>query len=39
VTAEFLLARYRVFRNVGNLNNHVGLPLADESDGQLRRWP
>jgi UDP-N-acetylmuramoyl-tripeptide--D-alanyl-D-alanine ligase len=28
VTAEFLTARYRVFRNKGNLNNHIGLPLS-----------
>ncbi|HSL23010.1 MAG TPA: UDP-N-acetylmuramoyl-tripeptide--D-alanyl-D-alanine ligase [Vicinamibacterales bacterium] len=28
VTAEFLGARYRVFRNRGNLNNHIGLPLS-----------
>jgi UDP-N-acetylmuramoyl-tripeptide--D-alanyl-D-alanine ligase len=28
VAAEFLTARYRVFRNKGNLNNHIGLPLS-----------
>jgi UDP-N-acetylmuramoyl-tripeptide--D-alanyl-D-alanine ligase len=28
VTAEFLGARYRVMRNRGNLNNHIGLPLS-----------
>ncbi len=26
--AEFLGGRYRVFRNRGNLNNHIGLPLS-----------
>jgi UDP-N-acetylmuramoyl-tripeptide--D-alanyl-D-alanine ligase len=26
--AEFLALRYRVFRNRGNLNNHIGLPLS-----------
>jgi UDP-N-acetylmuramoyl-tripeptide--D-alanyl-D-alanine ligase len=28
VAAEFLSARYRVFRNKGNFNNHIGLPLS-----------
>lgn len=28
VAAEFLAARYQVFRNKGNLNNHIGLPLS-----------
>ncbi len=28
ITAEFLGARYTVFRNRGNLNNHIGLPLS-----------
>jgi UDP-N-acetylmuramoyl-tripeptide--D-alanyl-D-alanine ligase len=28
LTAEFLATRYTVFRNKGNLNNHIGLPLS-----------
>ena len=28
VTAEFLETRYRVVRNRGNFNNHIGLPLS-----------
>ena len=28
VVAAFLGTRYRVFRNRGNLNNHIGLPLS-----------
>jgi UDP-N-acetylmuramoyl-tripeptide--D-alanyl-D-alanine ligase len=28
ITAEFLAARYRVIRNRGNFNNHIGLPLS-----------
>ena len=28
VTAELLGTRYRVVRNKGNLNNHIGLPLS-----------
>jgi UDP-N-acetylmuramoyl-tripeptide--D-alanyl-D-alanine ligase len=28
VTAEFLAPRYRVIRNRGNFNNHIGLPLS-----------
>ena len=36
VTAEFLSSKYSVFRNKGNLNNHIGLPL---SLLELRRRP
>jgi UDP-N-acetylmuramoyl-tripeptide--D-alanyl-D-alanine ligase len=28
ITAEFLGVRYRVLRNRGNFNNHIGLPLS-----------
>ena len=28
VTSEFLSTRYRVVRNKGNFNNHIGLPLS-----------
>ena len=36
IAADFLAARYQVFRNRGNLNNHIGLPL---SLLELRRKP
>ena len=36
VTGEFLAVRYRVVRNLGNFNNHIGLPL---SLIELRRCP
>src|SRR4051812_9530405 len=36
VTSEFLETRYRVVRNRGNFNNHIGLPL---SLIELRRRP
>jgi UDP-N-acetylmuramoyl-tripeptide--D-alanyl-D-alanine ligase len=28
VTGEFLASRYRIIRNRGNFNNHIGLPLS-----------
>jgi UDP-N-acetylmuramoyl-tripeptide--D-alanyl-D-alanine ligase len=28
LTADLLATRYRVYRNKGNLNNHIGLPLS-----------
>lgn len=28
IAADFLMTRYRVVRNRGNLNNHIGLPLS-----------
>jgi UDP-N-acetylmuramoyl-tripeptide--D-alanyl-D-alanine ligase len=36
LAANLLAVRYRVFRNQGNLNNHIGLPL---SLLELRRGP
>jgi UDP-N-acetylmuramoyl-tripeptide--D-alanyl-D-alanine ligase len=36
ITSEFLETRYRVVRNRGNFNNHIGLPL---SLIELRRRP
>jgi UDP-N-acetylmuramoyl-tripeptide--D-alanyl-D-alanine ligase len=28
ISAEFLATRHQVYRNIGNLNNHIGLPLS-----------
>jgi UDP-N-acetylmuramoyl-tripeptide--D-alanyl-D-alanine ligase len=28
IAATLLTSRYKVFRNIGNLNNHIGLPLS-----------
>lgn len=36
IAADLLSSRYHVFRNTGNLNNHIGLPL---SLTELRRGP
>jgi len=36
LTAEFLAAKYTVFRNKGNFNNHIGLPLSLLEPGAAR---
>ena len=39
VTAEFLGARFRVIRNRGNFNNHIGLPLSLIELRLRPKWP
>jgi UDP-N-acetylmuramoyl-tripeptide--D-alanyl-D-alanine ligase len=39
VTAAFLSLRYRTFRNRGNFNNHIGLPLSLLELGQAAEVP